>query len=466
VGNAVSGRGFNLSGEQLAQLAVGSGGSTLADVAPTGVHTEGTSADTTALAHDKVFTASSAGAMRAGDPFDPITGYEDAQDLSHLDNMSADAAMGFADNAYEDRTYKWTGLEDPDDPDSEVTYLMRGGKEIPPTIQDANGEYRPNPMYWSKEFDLERPEGVPDYAQYVVNIHYRHGKTNANAGTPMLSPDGTPVHPSLHSVNTDGSVVEGVPWFAGNKLGNWVRLLPESRAQASALQPTIEGLSPYVNFLAHSPVQRAIDTMNLATEGVALPPQHEMSGLAERGVGGLFGSPKTDEFKDMTGQPGYKPPAEIPNDNLPWSRTDDVTGPESVAEFLGRMGATAEEIARMNFNRGNGMMFSHQYAISGIQDHDYKMTGSDPQNGMPHYGVWNPEPLHPQHNPDLPINPNGFMDAMEAGHHIPNGATLVRPGWAWVDEAGKAHFVPAPKGYSDLKAPPIPKPSDGAVGDE
>jgi hypothetical protein len=144
------------------------------------------------------------------------------------------------------------------------------------------------------------------------------------------------------------------------------------------------------------------------------------------------------------------------------------------------------------------MMFSHQYAISGIQDHDYKMTGSDDQNGMPHYGVWNPEPFrlvgspgedrpgsrddphqmnpwefrqgaiepHPQHNPDLPVNLNGFMDAMEAGHHIPNGATLVRPGWAWVDEAGKAHFVPAPKGYSDLKAPPVPRPSNDTVNDE
>jgi hypothetical protein len=56
------------------------------------------------------------------------------------------------------------------------------------------------------------------------------------------------------------------------------------------------------------------------------------------------------------------------------------------------------------------------------------------------------------------VNEHGFMKPMDAGHKIPNGATLVRPGWAWVDDVtGEAHFVPAVKGYSDLKAPPVPE---------
>jgi hypothetical protein len=58
----------------------------------------------------------------------------------------------------------------------------------------------------------------------------------------------------------------------------------------------------------------------------------------------------------------------------------------------------------------------------------------------------------PQHRPTLPVNLNGFLPPMQAGDVMPDGAKLVRPGWAWVDEHGQAHFVPASKGYSDLSA--------------
>jgi hypothetical protein len=158
------------------------------------------------------------------------------------------------------------------------------------------------------------------------------------------------------------------------------------------------------------------------------------------------------------------PPVAIRSTAFPPSLTLDVTPPESVKVFLKRGAEAADTLARMAYAAGNGLAFSHQYTIAAVQDHLYKMTGGDPANGMPHYGEWNPQPTRvnpktgevendPHHNPKLPVNVNGFKSPMEAGHNIPNGATLVRPMWVWIDDNGQVHSVPAPKGFSDLHAP-------------
>jgi broad specificity phosphatase PhoE len=282
-------------------------------------------------------------------------------------------------------------------------------------------------------------------------MHYRHGQTNANKGDPMRFPDGGEVPADMHLTNTTGETApEGTPWFAGNKLGDWVQLTPQARESATALQPTMEQIAGNTDFLLHSPVERAKQTMNLATGGVDnLPTPQSFPGLAERGVGGDFGYPKTDQFKsfvdkmpDGSANPDYKPPVEIPNSAYPWSQTPDVTGPETVNQFLGRMSDTADDLARTNWERGNGLTFSHQYSIAGMQDAQYKMTEAGPIPGMPEYGVY-----------DKATNPNGFYDPMTAGHDIPNGATLARPQWVWGDETGKVNSVPAMGGFSDLKAP-------------
>jgi broad specificity phosphatase PhoE len=324
-----------------------------------------------------------------------------------------------------------------------------------PTTVAANGEVLPNLDYLLSEHDLVRPPGVPDYAPLVVNYHYRHGRTNANAGEPMVAPDGRPVDPSTHLTDLDGRVATGTPWYAGNKLGNWVQLLQVSRAQAQALQGRIRALAPSINFVAHSPVQRAVDTMNLATQNSDLPRPEPMPGLAERGVG-IFGYPKTPSFDRLINTPGYRQPVELVRDQFPWSKTPNVTGPETVAEFSQRMKVGADGLARKNFHEGNGLLFHHQYSVAGYQHFQYRMTGGAPRLGMPRYGIFNPPVGDRHHNPNLPVNPDGFMTLMDAGHKIPNGATLARVGWAWVDERGRSHFVPAPKGFSDLAPPAVP----------
>jgi len=335
-------------------------------------------------------------------------------------------------------------------------------------ITDADGTIRPNPAYVASEHDLVRPPGVPDHARYVVNFHYRHGETNANAGAPMFAADGTEVPAAEHLINTDGEVVPGRPWFAGNKLPDpvtgvsAVQLLPASRASAALLRPAIQEIAPHLGFIAHSPVQRAVETMDIATEGVeGLPPKTPMADLAERGVGGLFGAPKTKEFGQLTAAYDYEPPPAIPI-GKPGGGMPDVTPGESVNTFLERQERAADQLHRMNLQHGNGMTFSHQYTIAGIQEAQYKMStdytmtanAADlgvPEGRMRQYGDYDEE-----------TNPNGLMDPMTLGHHIPNGATLARAGWVWEDESGKVQYVAAPKGYSNLKAPKAaPSAADG-----
>jgi broad specificity phosphatase PhoE len=334
-----------------------------------------------------------------------------------------------------------------------------------PTKTNKQGEVVANPEYVFSEHDLIRPQGVPDNAEYVVNVHYRHGKTNANNGEPMNGIGNNPIPWHITAIDETGNVAPaGTSWFAGNKLGNWVSLLPASRDAAKLLRPVIAEYAPKINFVVHSPVQRAIDTMDLATKNIPLPSKESMSGLAERGVGGNFGLPKTPALTKMTKPPSYVPSVTIPNNFYPWTLTPDATPPESETMFLARMARTADEMTTRNYLKGNGLAFHHQYSFGGIQDYLYKMTGGAPELGMPIYGTWNPEPTrinsktnqsepNPKYNPELPVNLNGFKPAMSAGHDIPNGATLMRPGWAWLDEKGNPHFVPATKGYSDLVAP-------------
>jgi broad specificity phosphatase PhoE len=370
-----------------------------------------------------------------------------------------------------------TGLR-PDAPASQLSASTNGpparsAAELPRNAQqmtfddamvvNSRGEMRPSREYINSEEDLVRPDGVPDRAAYVTNIYYRHGQTNANKGEPMRGPDGEPVAPGLHLIDVDGVVVPGSPFFAGNKLGNWVQLTDQAREQASALVPQVADSAPFVDVLIHSPVQRATDTMTLATRGVEdLPPPESMTGMAERGVGGLFGQPKTPGITRIVGSEGFVPPVQIRSERHPWSLTPDVTGGETVDKFYARLGNTNSDLATVSYERGNALSFSHQYTIGVLQDLQYRMTGSAPELGMPEYGIHNPPALredgtpNPRHKPDLPLNPTGFMGGMDAGHDIPNGAELVRPGWVWTDDQGHGQFVPAPKGYSDISAPPVP----------
>ena len=159
----------------------------------------------------------------------------------------------------------------------------------------------------------------------------------------------------------------------------------------------------------------------------------------------------------MTAADTYEPPVAIPGQG-PGSGMPDATPGESVNTFLERQGRAAEQMNRMNLEHGNGMTFSHQYTIAGKQDAQYRTTGDAshlgvPESYMPNYGTY-----------DRETNPGGFNDPMTAGHHIPNGATLARAGWVWEDAGGKAQFVPAQKGYSDLRAPGPPPAPGGMEG--
>jgi broad specificity phosphatase PhoE len=364
-----------------------------------------------------------------------------------------------------------------------------------PFISQTIGEgkdTRPNWEYIFSGADLAKPDGVPEDAQYSVLVFYRHGTTNANIGEPMRDVDGTPIDPALHDaavVDIDGNPAIA-KWYAGNKLGTWVQLTPLARAQADALQSEMRELVPFADWLVNSPVTRAAETMQRATNGVeGLPVPRPMDKLGERGVAGLFGKAKTDDLKAEVNAPGYVPPVEQKDPAKPWTLTPDLTGPESERKFAERMGKATDQLQGNLLKQGNvGVAFTHQYVIGGIQDELYQMTSNVPEiyggKYMPFYGEYNPPPDHwvglefpdvegdsavvggaylfaanPDHDRRKPVNQNGFLSSTDAGHKIPNSAALVRPGWTWSetsrDGETEYNFIPARKGFSNLEPPDV-----------
>ena len=300
-------------------------------------------------------------------------------------------------------------------------------KNLSPTFTDANGVVYGNPeYYYHKDSGLPHPAGVPQEAVLVREIMLRHGKTNANVAENMFTFDGrTTIDQSLYSIDSNGQFVPDVPWFAGNKLGKHVQLIPAARNAARAMQPVLaEYFLPNTQMTLKSPVYRALQTYDLMTDGlINLPDDIVVNGLAEKGVGRNFGNPKTKNITNYVnsvdlnapdGQPKeYHPPAAVryppnfkptPIEGIPfvqkpidppWLSTPDAYPGETNQVFLQRMVRTNQQIADLGYNNGNLMSFSHQYTIGGRQQNIYRMTGKGTDIGvsneyMPNYGEYKP----------------------------------------------------------------------------
>jgi uncharacterized protein YjbI with pentapeptide repeats/bisphosphoglycerate-dependent phosphoglycerate mutase len=247
-------------------------------------------------------------------------------------------------------------------------------------------------------------------------------------------------------------------FFSGNKEGpHGAQLVPAAREEASRLNLEMRQIAPQLSAVFVSPVDRARDTMQLATKDLedVMPRAKVVEDLRERGIGGMFGLPKpapgatkkvSEVFGGMTigkaadGTLGYdiNPLGRdyVPsNDVFPaGSRRNRPEGTDGKAESWNLMADRVEGVIKKEFlpllaDDKNVAVFPHQYVIGFGDEAIFKpapgSTGEDVVS----------------------------RDGMVTGHGIPNTAPQYWPIHVFEDQNGELHSVASRVGQGQLAAP-------------
>jgi broad specificity phosphatase PhoE len=162
------------------------------------------------------------------------------------------------------------------------------------------------------------------------------------------------------------------------------RLTKSGRKCAKRAGTQIQLLEKCLGFhgVAVSTCERAIETLDLCTEGLVLPPRVELDGLRERGMGGAILLPK-DNFPRLFSDPDAMPPRD--------GNVNDGK-PETFRSFVSRVDECYENDIVPMLTVGNVLLVSHQYVTAAIQKNLYGLS---------------------------------LRETMVLGHQIPNSAPLV-----------------------------------------
>ena len=178
--------------------------------------------------------------------------------------------------------------------------------------------------------------------------------------------------------NVSGRIAGQMPYPYGARLtANGRRSAKKARAQIRLIQQAVG-----IQFVTVSTVERAVETLQLCTNGLILPDAIELDGLRERGMGGCVLLPKSG-FPELFSDPDAVPPhTGAVNDNKP----------EAFRVFVRRVeDCFNDEIAPL-LREGNTMLVSHQYVTAAIEKLVYGWT---------------------------------VRETMSYGHKIPNSAPLI-----------------------------------------
>jgi uncharacterized protein YjbI with pentapeptide repeats/bisphosphoglycerate-dependent phosphoglycerate mutase len=247
-------------------------------------------------------------------------------------------------------------------------------------------------------------------------------------------------------------------FFSGNKEGpHGAQLTPAAREEASRLNLEMRQIAPQISEVFVSPVDRARDTMQLATKDLedVLPRAQVVEDMRERGIGGMFGLPKpapgakkkvSEVFGGITigkaadGTLGYdiNPLGRdyVPsNDVFPGgSRRNRPEGTDGKAESWNLMldraqGVLDEKFLPVLAEGKNALGFTHQYFI-----------------GMEDAALFKPAP-------GATGEDTISRDPVLTGHGIPNTAPQYWPVHVFEDQDGGLHSVPSGVGQGQLAAP-------------